>query len=112
MSDKKNTKKEKSFSEKVVEQFPKDFRPDYRPKEFDPINDTGKDIIAQTGVKEIFRSMMIEESDKSKFDLFWDAIVEKKSKEFEAMRAGIKDDNIRRQLLKKIIEASKYGKRK
>lgn len=110
MSDKKENRKEKSFAEKIIDQFPPDYKPDYKPKEFDALNDSGKDIIAQTGAKEIFSSLMIEESDKKGFELFWDALVEKKSKEFEQMRAGIKDDNIRRQLLKKIIEAVKYGK--
>ena len=110
MSDKKDNKREKSFSEKLIEQFPPDYRPDYKPKDFDALNDSGKDIIAQTGVKEIFASLMVEEADKKGFNIFWDALVEKKSKEFEQMRAGIKDDNIRRQLLKKMIEAVKYGK--
>lgn len=112
MSDKKinKEKKFKTFEEKILEQFPDDFKPDYQPKEFDPINDSAQEIIAKTGVKEIFKKMMIEDSDKKGFDLFWDALVEKKAKQFEALRNGLKDDNIRRQLLKKIIEEGKHGK--
>tara|TARA_R110001599_G_scaffold177271_2_gene369460 strand:- start:1404 stop:1751 length:348 start_codon:yes stop_codon:yes gene_type:complete len=115
MSDNKkaqNEKRNKSFREKVVDQFPEDFKPDYKPKEFDALNDSGKEIIAQTGVKDIFMKMLIEESDRKGFDMFWDALVEKKAKEFEQLREGIKDDKIRRQILKKMIEESKYGKQR
>ena len=45
MSDNKkaqNEKRNKTFREKVVDQFPEDFKPDYKPKEFDALNDSGK----------------------------------------------------------------------
>lgn len=114
MSDNKKTKnkKDKSYREKILDQFPEDFKPDYKPKEFDALNDSGKEIITQTGVKDIFMKMLIEESDRKGFDLFWDALVEKKAKEFEQLREGIKDDKIRRQILKKMIEDSKYANRR
>ena len=103
-------KKEKSFEENVIDAFPEDLKPDYKPQNFDPLKDSAKKIIEQTGAKEIFEKMMVEESDKAGFDLFWDALVEKKSKDFEKMRDAMKDDNIRRALLKKIIEVSKHVK--
>ena len=112
MSDKKtNDKKHKSFEEKILEQFPDDFKPDYKPKDFDPINDSAQEIIASTGMKEIFTKLMIEESDKRSFGIFWDALVEKNAGKFEQLREGLKNDKIRRAVLKKIIEEGKYGKR-
>tara|TARA_B100002019_G_scaffold124552_1_gene107333 strand:+ start:46138 stop:46479 length:342 start_codon:yes stop_codon:yes gene_type:complete len=113
MSDKKiknSEKTEKTFEEKVLDNFPEDFKPDYKPQSFDPLNDSGKKIIEQTGAKDIFKKLMIEESDKVGFDLFWDALVDKKAKDFERLRETLLDDNIRRELLKKIIEVAKHGK--
>src|SRR5210317_1075691 len=109
VSDKKtNEKKFKSFEEKILDQFPEDFKPDYKPQDFDAVNDTAQEIIAKTGVKEIFKKMMIEESDKKGFDIFWDALVEKNAEKFHQLREGLKDDELRRELLKKMIEAGKY----
>ena len=113
MTDKKNKEKKfKSFEEKILDSFPDDWKPDYKPQDFDAVNDTAQEIIAKTGVKEIFMKMMIEESDKKGFSIFWDALVEKNAEKFHQLREGLKNDNTRRELLKKIIEEGKYGKRK
>lgn len=103
-------KKEKTFEEQILDNFPEDFKPDYKPEDFDPLNDSAETILQKTGAKEIFKKLMVKESDKAGFDLFWDAMIEKKAKDFEKMRDAIKDDEIRRQILKKMIEVSKYGK--
>ena len=110
MSNEKNKdKRKKSFEEQIYDSFPDDLKPDYAPREYDPINDTPEQIIDALGIRDIYKKLMPTEEDKKMFDVFFDGLIKERTETFNKIREGLKDDEIRKTVLKGIIESVKYG---
>mgnify|MGYP003634713671 CR=1 FL=1 len=106
--DKKNNKK--TFEEQILEGFPEDLLPDFDASEIDILNCSFAEIMAASGFRGIMESMIKDPDQKNTHNVFLDSLIEKSSKEFESIRDRLKDDTIRRKLLKEIIARSKNGK--
>jgi hypothetical protein len=111
MSDKENKdKRKKSFEEQIYDTFPDDLKPNFKPHEYDPLNDTPEQILDAMGIKDIFKRLMPTEADAKNFEIFFDQLVKERTETFNQIREGLKDDEIRRHILKGMGEAIKHGK--
>ena len=106
MSDNENKKKKKSFEEQILDAFPPGWKPDFKPHKYDPLNDSVEQIIEATGAKEIWGTFLYNDEDKKQFNDFIDSLVQDRAKAFNKIRDGLKDDKIRRDVLKMMIENS------
>ena len=75
MSDKKKNfdkqvrDNKKSFEEKLYDAFPDDWKPDFKPKEVDTRTASLPEMIEASGIRDIFKSFIIEEEDKKAFTI-------------------------------------------
>ena len=105
MSDKKKT-----FEEKIYDNFPDDWKPDYKPLEIDTTTASLAEIIEASQMRDIFKKFLIEEEDKKMFDVFLDELIKKKSPIFEQIREGLGDDKKKLEIIKGLALATGYGK--
>ena len=110
MSKNDKDKKKKSFEEQIFDSFPDDLKPDFKPHDYDPINDTPEQIIDALRVRNIYKTLLQDENDKKMFDSFLDGLIKERTESFNKIRDGLKNDQTRRSILKGIIESVKYGR--
>ena len=109
MSD--DEKKKKTFEEKILETFPEGFKADFKPKNYDILNDSLAEIVEKSNLRSIFRSFYVTKEDQQMFDKFLDGLIARENETFEKIREEIKDPKIREQVLKMMVEQVKYGRR-
>ncbi len=116
MSDKKkNFEKQvrdnkKSFEEKLYDAFPNDWKPDFKPKEVDSRTASLSEIVEASGIRDIFKTFLVEEEDKKAFDLFLDGIINQRAEAFEQIRDGLGDNDKRLEIIAGLARATNYGK--
>jgi len=113
MSDEKKTneqQRQKTFEEKIYDAFPEDWKPDFKPKEIDVTTASAAEIIEATGIRDIFKTFIVEEKDKQMFDTFLDGLIEKRSPMFEKLRADLGDGENKLKILKELARRSGYGR--
>jgi len=106
MSDKKKT-----FEEKIYDAFPEDWKPDYKPIEVDTSTASFGEIVEASQIREIFKSFIIDETDKQMFDVFIDGLINKHSSTLDEMRDRLKDPKTKLELIKELALRTGYGKR-
>ena len=105
MSKNKNDKN-RSFEEKILDSFPEDILPDYKPEEMDPLTDSFADIVKASGVRTLVDKMTRDEDQRQAMHVFLDGLIQKQSPIFESMRESLKDNKTRRNLLLEIARAT------
>ena len=105
-----NESRKKTFEEKIYDAFPDDFKPDFKPKKVDVNTASAAEIIEATGIREIYKTFLVEEKDKQMFDVFLDGLIEQKGPIFEKIRANLGDGPNRLEILKQLAIRAGYGR--
>ena len=106
MSKDDKDKKHRNFREEILDQFPEDMLPGFKPEEIDPLTNSFAEIVKATGIKTVIDKMVKDPAQKHAVGVFLDALIEKQSPHFESMRESLKDDSIRRKILLEMAKAT------
>ena len=106
MSNDDKNKKHRNLREEILDQFPEDMLPGFKPEEIDPLNNSFAEIVKATGIKTVLDKMVTDPAQKHAVGVFLDALIEKQSPHFESMRESLKDDSIRRKILLEMAKAT------
>ena len=103
MSKDEKSKKEKLEQERTVDAFPEDMLPEWEPQEVDVLEASFGEIIEASGIRGIVHKMAVDPEQKAFMDVFLDGMIKKHAATFESLREQVKDGDVRRDLLKRIM---------
>ena len=109
MSKNDKNKNNKDFREEILDKFPEDMLPGYKPEESDPLTSSFSDLVNASGVRTLLDKMCKDPRQRQAMGVFLDSLVEKDSPHFEQMRETLKNPSIRRKLLLEMAKATGKG---
>ena len=71
---KNNKDKNKDYKEKILDAFPEDLLPDYKPEEMDPLTDSFADLVKASGVRSLVDKMTRDADQRQAMLVFLDGL--------------------------------------
>ena len=105
-NDKNKGKPSVDFREEILDQFPEDMRPGYKPQQIDPLTSSFSEMVEISGIRQVVDKMVKDPEQRHAMGVFLDALIEKQSPQFESLREELKDPVKRRKVLLEIAKAS------